>query len=598
MAEPRQQSGPLVGGKAESWRLMATAGIAVPDGFALAADVPVEAERLERDLRELRARTGTTTVAVRSSGVGEDGTSQALAGLFESFLDVPATTPDVLAAVKRCRALGASARAMAAAGRAVPMGVLVQVMVHPTCSGVVFTQDPLGQTRGMVVEAVQGHLGRLVDGRGDAVRWVLDRAHEVPAGFADIDGDHLEDLGRQVEGIIGEPADIEWALADGHLVVLQARPITCLVVPGGAGLDLVPVSVANAARLPPAVVQHDKIALRLAASELGIGISQGFVALASSPNPNDVARAAKAIAGWGEFIAVLLVPFDLEGDIFRKFGSGPTAPSDLQRFVDTVGAKHDRFALLLKELQETASTGVALQLPDESIHVELVHGHFVTKGFADPAVYVLDLDGQVTSHTPGRQEFAMQLVGGKTTRVPVDQPIEATAKQLAAIKQAAVGLAARYPGAGIEFGFTPEPEFFLVDLYQSTAAAPPDQGDVLSHGRVVGRVRLLELPETAIEDSIERHIHSRRTAAAVREQTEIIVVRRPLHVFDHLVYEASPGTLGFIVEGGALLCHLAVVMREHGVPGLILADATSSFTEGDLLVLDTRPGSIAAVTRL
>ena len=76
---------------------------------------------------------------------------------------------------------------------------------------------------------------------------------------------------------------------------------------------------------------------------------------------------------------------------------------------------------------------------------------------------------------------------------------------------------------------------------------------------------------------IERHAHSRRAGATASPgDAEILVVRRPYHLLDQLIYDAAPDTLGFICEGGALLCHLAVVMREHGVPGLILPGATKT----------------------
>lgn len=589
---------PQVGGKAASWLRLAQAGISVPRGFAVAVGAQVDLAAIELDLAQLQERSRATTVAVRSSGVGEDGASLALAGLFESFLDVPAAGADVMEAVLKCRALGGSARAMSAVGRPVPMGVLIQEMIEPTCSGVLFTRDPLGQSTGMVVEAVRGHLARLVDGQQDATRWQLG-LEPTPTGFEDLDVKELEIVSRQVEAVLDGPADIEWALAGGSIIVLQARPITTLTGSRRGGLDLIPVAARNADKLPPAVVRHDKIALRLLASKLGIGISQGFVAVATSPTALDVASAAKELLDWGEFIAVLLSPFHLDGEIYRTFGTGETAQSTLEQFVESVSSKHERFAFLLKHLQDTASTGVAVRLPDGRVHIELVHGHFITKGFADPTIYILGPDGAIAMRTSGNQKVAMQLFGGRKIRVEVTEPIQATAAQLAAIRKAAVGLAGEYPGAGVEFGFTTEDEFFLIDLYRSTATNPPDRADVLSHGRVVGTIRVLDLADDAIEKSIDRHVHSRRAAADRKnDKFEILVVKRPLHILDQLVYEATPGTLGFICEGGALLCHLAVVMREHGVPGFILPGATELFTDGDQVILDTRPGSAAAITRV
>ncbi len=588
---------PLIGGKASSWWWLAQAGLPVPAGFCVAADEPVSAETLVRALMDLRKQCGAATVAVRSSGVGEDGAHQAMAGLFETLLDVPADIAAVLAAIERCREAGRSGRAWSATGGAVQMGVLIQQMIHPSRSGVLFTRDPHGHDAGMVVEVTQGHLRGLVDGSQDAARLTLgaSRSDEILSATEDAD---LQRLGREIERLLGAPADIEWASVHGRIVILQARPITTGAVTIPPGLTLLPVQASTARLLPRAVAQHDKIALRLVAAELDIGISHGLVGLTHAPTPDDVAHAADALSAWGEFIAVLLDPFHLEGEIFRRFGAGRTAGQDLAAFVDQVAARHTRFAFLLKELQETASTGVALRLPDGTVRVELVEGHFATKGFADPTVYVLDRHGQPLTHAPGKQDVAVQVVQGRKVRVPVLAPPMATAQQLADVHHATVGLAERYPNAGIEFGFTPEGTFFLVDLYQSVSVTPPVRGDVLSEGRVVGRVRVLMLAEDAVEESIERHVHSRRASPdQPAGEAEILVVHRPYYVLDQLIYQAHPGTLGFICEGGALLCHLAVVMRERGVPGLVLPDAIREFVDGERIVLDTRPGSPAAITR-
>lgn len=52
--------------------------------------------------------------------------------------------------------------------------------------------------------------------------------------LSDQNAAQLVELGKQIEDLYDMPMDIEWALADGQLTVLQARPITALPAPEAA----------------------------------------------------------------------------------------------------------------------------------------------------------------------------------------------------------------------------------------------------------------------------------------------------------------------------------------------------------------------------
>ncbi|MDF1522420.1 MAG: PEP/pyruvate-binding domain-containing protein [Trueperaceae bacterium] len=125
----------------------------------------------------------------------------------------------------------------------VRLAVVVQRMVVAEVSGVLFTVDPVTQHRAtMLIDAVRGLGEALVGGRitPDVFRvdrrrmWVLERATAVPADGTPepiLDDDRVLELARlggAVEAHFGTPQDIEWAVADGLVHVLQSRPITSL----------------------------------------------------------------------------------------------------------------------------------------------------------------------------------------------------------------------------------------------------------------------------------------------------------------------------------------------------------------------------------
>ncbi|MFD9460734.1 phosphoenolpyruvate synthase [Streptomyces sp. NPDC060027] len=209
---------------------------------------------------------GGGAVAVRSSGAQEDGAQHSFAGQFDSFLNVRGLD-EVIANVRRCWASGFSERSLRyRAQRRLPpdaggVAVVVQRMVAAERSGVLFTADPMtGRTDRHVVSAVHGLGEGLVSGAVDADTVVLDATtgeplttvigdkqerYDAGAGpgcevspVADEDRAamclsaaelaRLHEAGARVTAHYGAPQDIEWAIADDTLWILQSRPVTTL----------------------------------------------------------------------------------------------------------------------------------------------------------------------------------------------------------------------------------------------------------------------------------------------------------------------------------------------------------------------------------
>ncbi len=592
-----------IGGKGAAWWRFHCAGANVPDGFVVLPGEDLEDDRLRDALHLLVSRCGCTALAVRSSGATEDGEEASLAGLFVSLLDVPADVTAVRNAVEECRRSGQSARARAALGRAEEPCVLVQEMVLATWSGLLFSRDPHGAHDLAELELVRGHLRGLVDGAPPDLRVRLDPEGQARVGalLGPTAVEWLLELARTAEDSLDGPADIEWALTERGLVLLQARLITGIGRRrSGLEVELIPVGHAHADRMPHDVRQHDKVALRLLAESLGIPISRGFIALCKQPWNEHVEDLARELRTWGEFMAVLLSPFHWNGKILRKIGVGPTAADVLRGCFHELSGHRGPFALLLKELQPTARTGVAVRLADGRVLAEVTRGHFITKGIAGATGYFLSESGDKEHVREGGQESMTVVEHGKARTVRVDMPARLSDDELVQLRDVLQKLSAHHPEAGIEFGYTPGGEFFLVDLYESPAVAPTFTNyDVLSSGRIVGRVRYLDLDDGAVEESIARHVHdSRDVATAAVAEPEIVVVNRPYHHLDSLVYAAAPNALGFVCEDGSLLCHLAVVMREKGIPGLLLPGVRALVRDGDRAVLDTRPGTSVMFRKL
>ncbi|WP_205574546.1 MULTISPECIES: rifamycin-inactivating phosphotransferase [Streptomyces] len=226
--------------------------IAVPDDLAGA-------------ITRALARSGERTAyAVRSSATAEDLPTASFAGQQDTYLNVVGPAA-ILRHISRCWASLFTERAVTYRrrngidDRTVRMAVVVQQMVFPHASGILFTADPVSGNRTVAtVDAGFGLGEALVSGlvnpdvfkvrHGEVVaRTISAKQREVHALLAggtrevpidaqrqqqpaltDAQAVRLVELGRRIEARFGRPQDIEWCLVDDDFHIVQSRPITTL----------------------------------------------------------------------------------------------------------------------------------------------------------------------------------------------------------------------------------------------------------------------------------------------------------------------------------------------------------------------------------
>lgn len=242
--------------------------------------VSMELQRLVRELtlptdmctaihRAYRELGADTAVAVRSSAPAEDAADTSFAGIHESYTDV--VGDDALVdAVRACwaslwtpRAL--TYRSLRGYEDEPSIAVVVQRMVRSDCSGVAFTADPrTGDRDRIVVEAALGLGEVVVGGQVEPDTYVVTKDHFALVDknigtqeFAirpDTHGDRrvalspdesarqvldtgqvleIAKLAAAVEKHYGTPQDLEFAVEDGRVWLVQTRPITTLGDTGG-----------------------------------------------------------------------------------------------------------------------------------------------------------------------------------------------------------------------------------------------------------------------------------------------------------------------------------------------------------------------------
>lgn len=244
----------LAGSKAAALATLLQAGCTVPDGVVLttrAFDVLAAggtgqgARRIAggvalRDvLSPLADRYRDIPVAVRSSALAEDLTSATFAGQYETVLGAIGLAA-IEEAVCRCweslRNPAAMAyREHAGISMAQAMAVLIQPMVAPAAAGVALGADPLtGDRSRALVSAVRGLAAPLVSGHAVAEDWDVTATvatRRSSAGSHVLTEPQAMSIGatlRKAEQELGGPLEMEWALAGGLVLILQARPVTAI----------------------------------------------------------------------------------------------------------------------------------------------------------------------------------------------------------------------------------------------------------------------------------------------------------------------------------------------------------------------------------
>jgi pyruvate,water dikinase len=179
-------------------------------------------------------------VAVRSSACAEDSEAASYAGQQESYLNVSGGD-ELCRRVLDCWASFFSERALFYRARKgsltdLGMAVVVQKMLNPVKSGVMFTVDPINRRRDrMVIEAVFGLGEQVVSGEVTPDHYIVDHAgnskREQIIDRRVLEAQELRQLaalGLRLAQNFGVPQDIEWGIEDGHVYLLQSRPITTL----------------------------------------------------------------------------------------------------------------------------------------------------------------------------------------------------------------------------------------------------------------------------------------------------------------------------------------------------------------------------------
>jgi hypothetical protein len=618
------------GGKAHwLWRLHKL-GCPVPYAFFLPAvkhgteiDFSSESTKslITTYLRNMQDESGKYSVAIRSSATVEDSFAKTYAGHFKSKLgsmnyeDVQKNITEVIESLDTVGVKEDMA-----------MGVVVQRLISARASGVIFSSDPLTNFKGIcVISSVRGAGEALVSGRkpgADLIVQVTEASIQIPEQQYVIEKGRVEELCRtakKLEQRLQFPLDIEWCIDDhtGRIVYLQCRPATSAT---GIKKSLIEISSANEDRIPAIVREKEKLAIRLLADKQGIPLSNAYlICVDLTGNSTDLPdlSSVKRSTLWNGYSTVLLYPERLDGKVIRHFLGEKWAQAlflgcqryavraypeyDLETCIAGIAKMASReywsAVIMLQEVYRAEYTGIARMISGNCV-IEAARGFFVAKGIVPVSQYVLDSGGALLHSKEVHQSRAVNILGGHIVEETLPQESSLVSLDSEVLKGILTAFRPLWETThfAVEFGLVGEGDTlspYLIDFVPVSESEAKDtsrmlQG-VISKGRIRGRAVILQ--KEGVYDAISSHYHDKINGSSRKSGTHVVFADLPDISLLRILEEYDEKGIGFVFRQGSVLCHLSIVLRERGIPAVIL-DQEFPVREGEMVTIDALTPSL------
>ena len=558
----------------------------------------------------------TYNVAIRSSGIFEDSRHSSLAGHFKSFVgnvSLEEFEQNIRRVVKSLN--------ISDVNQSEKMGVVIQQMITPNFSGVIFSSNPInGSKTEIVISVIEGFGDSLVSGTasGEDIMVTLEEdSLSMPKYSSDINKNHLLELckvSKEIEEKLHFPVDIEWCVDNvtHQVFLLQCRPQTGYQF---EHVGVIPVLLENKPRIPKIVLHNDKIKLRLLAEENGIKISKAHLVVLNCSEENTLIDLLDV--GIDEncngYSVVLLHPSNISGKIVRYFAKKELEKqrniyrtcqrykirqfvdfTDLEAVIHSVGDKCFEVSwncvAIIQEIFEPEYTGIAKQI-DDGFVVELARGHFVPKGIVSTSQYVMNAQMFLMFANERIQPTSYKIVDGQVLEEKINEKISVAEADIASIVKSLFPVLKEQDKV-VEFGVLRASDNtlipYLIDLIEDKGTTGLNTNlileGVIASGEITGMVKIIENPSSSSE-SLHLHYHDSTFNLVQNSEKVVFICHSPDIALLKLLEEYDNSNIGFVFHEGSTLSHLAIILRERGIPS-ILTNGLPDLNEGMVVKID------------
>lgn len=617
------------GGKAHGISLLYKCGCRIPKTLAIQATNTLEdinsLEFRENLLEKLAffSENGMYDLAVRSSCTLEDDFANSMAGHFDTFIgemnieDVFVNIREIISSIQK---IGNG-----------KMGVIIQNRIPAEYAGVLFSSNPITYSKKqMCISYVNGMGNKLVSGEEcgtdvivaiDDENFLIDTEMDV---FLKKKLLLLARESKQIERALKYPLDIEWAIMGTKVYFLQCRPLASItrVLSG-----VFPVNKQSVSKIPMQLISHDKIKLRLAAQESDIFISDAHVYIRNSCfDELPVLDISKSGLCKG-YSVVIVYPRHLSNKVVRSFVGDKKKVFEsikdccrygirsfpeyedlgtcLNGYFELLSNEYWISATIIQEIFDPLYTGVIQRL-DEGYIIEITRGHFLTKGTVPTSQYIVSKAGKVLERTEVHQEAWLKIIEGHVVHCVCNNEDES----LVALGEGDVKYIIdsflpilKMDSNVVEFGLLKRPNDilkpYLIDFVDDNSpisiSSNDIMGGIISYGRITGKPVIIKELE---KDSLNEHFYNISKVKTKSDEKIVFFCKNPELALLKVIEGYDPKSIGFVFQNCAIGTHLAVVLREKGIPAIKLDAMFWRISQKNSCTIDAETHGLLAKERL
>lgn len=591
-----------IGGKARGLKWLYDNGFNIP--YTCVATTFVDSTEFERQVENLvsevllKNKLLGSKIAVRSSGITEDGENESKAGNYKTELSVDFSRNSIREAVKKVIKSGSDCEEQ--------MGIVFQKMVNADISGVIFTSNPQTYSKKeCIIEYTQGLGDRLVSGKDKGYKKIINKEEILETQEPWLK--ELCKLGFVAEKKYGRPLDIEFSVEkeSNTIYFLQCRPITGIFFKENT---IKPVSNSEL-REDKRICSLDKVSLRLDAERYNIMISNAFVVNVNcTTNEFPISKVnikrSKYCKGYN---VVVILPRLTDYKIMRYFAGdkanatkcitcnryGIRAYPEHGDVLETLKALYKKVkdsswicTMIIQEIFDPIYTGI-LRRNEDYFLLEVLRGHFAAKGINPMSSYIIDKKGNVKKKKEVTQEKFIRLIEGCIIDEHWGKKIILSNNEISLIVKTFSTYLSLDSHKNLEIGILKEGTEiipYLIDITDDQKHIDVSEIDiidgVISSGK--GKGTLVKLKSENLESSIDSHLKDL--------PKELDNNRKEIYFCDipdiALKNRLSKNCAGFLFKEGPMLCHLSVLLREKGIPAIVGVDE-NLLEEGKHYEIDT-----------